>query len=70
VKDELHTKTVLVARINSDSTDLVKYKKDTVQKRDKVKIITFNLIWFIIKISEQLRNNVEKKNQNLQKDTL
>ena len=70
MKDELHTKTVLVARINSDSTDLVKYKKDTVQKRDKVKIITFNLIWFIIKISEQLRNNVEKKNQNLQKDTL
>jgi isocitrate lyase len=70
VKDELHTKTVLVARINSDSTDLVKYKKDTVQKRDKVKIITFNLIWFIIKISEQLRNNVEKKNQNLQKGTL
>lgn len=50
MKDELHTKTVLVARINSDSTDLVKYKKDTVQKRDKVKIITFNLIWFIIKI--------------------
>ena len=70
MKDELHTKTVLVARINSDSTDLVKYKKDTVQKRDKVKIITFNLIWFIIKSSEQLRNNVEKKNQNLQKDTL
>lgn len=70
MKDELHTKTVLVARINSDSTDLVKYKKDTVQKRDKVKIITFNLIWFIIKISEQLRNNVEKKNQNLQKGTL
>lgn len=50
VKDELHTKTVLVARINSDSTDLVKYKKDTVQKRDKVKIITFKLTLFVIKI--------------------
>ncbi|VDH89053.1 Hypothetical predicted protein [Mytilus galloprovincialis] len=35
VKDEMHTKSVLVARINSDSTDLVKYKKDTTQKRDK-----------------------------------
>lgn len=36
VKDEVHTRTVLVARISNDTTDLSKYKTDTQVKNQKV----------------------------------
>lgn len=37
MKDEVHTRTVLAARINSDSTELTKAKGETQQKREKVR---------------------------------
>lgn len=37
MKDEVHTRTVLAARINSDSTELTKAKGETQQKREKAK---------------------------------
>ena len=36
VKDEVHTRTVLVARIKSDTTDLSKYRTDNQMKNEKV----------------------------------
>lgn len=36
MKDELHTKTVITARISSDNTDLVRYKSETRVKKEKV----------------------------------
>ena len=66
VKDELHTKTVLVARINSDSTDLVKYKKDTVQKRDKAQKVATEVetaVNTVLAKVEKLRSTKREKTE-------
>ncbi|XP_052059765.1 coiled-coil domain-containing protein 178-like isoform X2 [Mytilus californianus] len=66
VKDELHTKSVLVARINSDSTDLVKYKKDTTQKRDKAQKVANEVqtaVHTVLTKVEKLRSTKKEKTE-------
>lgn len=70
VKEELHTKSVLVARINSDSTDLVKYKKDTVQKRDKVQKVATEVetaVNTVLAKVEKLRTSKKEKTETKDK---
>lgn len=70
VKDELHTKSVLVARINSDSTDLVKYKKDTTQKRDKAQKVANEVqtaVHTVLTKVEKLRSTKREKTETKDK---
>ena len=39
VKEEIHSKTVIQARIQSDSSDLIKDRAETKAKKEKVKTI-------------------------------
>ncbi|XP_076096487.1 coiled-coil domain-containing protein 178-like [Mytilus galloprovincialis] len=70
VKDEMHTKSVLVARINSDSTDLVKYKKDTTQKRDKAQKVANEVqtaVTTVLTKVEKLRSTKREKTETKEK---
>lgn len=70
MKDELHTKSVLVARINSDSTDLVKYKKDTTQKRDKAQKVANEVqtaVHTVLTKVEKLRSTKREKTETKDK---
>ena len=40
IKDEIHTKTVMSSRIQSDSSELVKSQAETKQKKERVHLYT------------------------------
>ena len=70
VKEEMHTKSVLVARINSDSTDMVKYKKDTEQKRDKASKVAKEVQTAVDAVEakvDKLRNTKKEKTEAKEK---
>ncbi|XP_062617732.1 coiled-coil domain-containing protein 178-like [Saccostrea cucullata] len=56
VKDEVHTRTVLVARISNDTTDLSKYKTDTQVKNQKAKKVADD----VVNVVNEVKTKVEK----------
>ncbi|KAK3089571.1 hypothetical protein FSP39_004696 [Pinctada imbricata] len=71
VKDEVHTRTVLVARIKSDSTDLSKYRTDNQVKNEKAKKVADDVVNVVKDVETKVERLRSAKNEKKkQKDKL
>ena len=61
VKEEMHSKTVMAARISSDSSDLVKNQADTKQKKEKVSVFQRNIACFFLTMSVCYSDSIDQK---------
>lgn len=67
VKDEVHTRTVLVARISNDTTDLSKYKTDTQVKNQKAKKVADDVVNVVNEVKTKVEKLRSAKRDRLQK---
>ncbi|XP_060070324.1 coiled-coil domain-containing protein 178-like [Ylistrum balloti] len=71
VKDEVHTRTVLTARITSDSTELTRAKGETSQRREKAKKVATEVDGLVDEVLVKVKKlRTAKKENNEKKDHL